>query len=711
MNNPIKGVPFNLRSKRVKPILQNEDAECGLACIAMVLNYYDYDIDLATLRRRYNVSNRGTNLAQLINVAHAHGLNSRPAKVKIEDLVRVRTPCILHWDMNHFVILSSITKSRVEIIDPSRGLRTLRKGELEDKYTGIVLELAPSPDFTPKRERQKISLLALTGDTRGILKTALQILGIAFALELVVLLLPFQMQIVMDHVLVTQDRAFLAWVTAGFLSVVIMQSVLTVLRSWMLGWFGANISAQWAANLASHLIRLPLGFYVKRDVGEIMSRFSSVQYIQTTLTGSFVEVLLSGITGTLSFIIICIYSWKLGIALLIGVSLYFALRLALYRRQAAANESQMAYMAKQQRLLIEVVRGAQTIKLANKEGERSARLAEETYAAAGQAMLSQRFGQLFGGLNQGIVGIQRVLLISFGALITIRGDFTVGMFIAFLGYADIFISRITMLTDKAFEFRLLGVHAERIADIALHPSEVTNGLGYNGDDFQASLQLRALGFKYGTDDPWILRNLNLSVAQGESVAIIGPSGCGKTTLVKLLVGLLEPTEGSISIGNIPIEKYGLSNYREMVGTVMQDDHLFAGSIAENISFFDPASSMERIAIAAKLAHVHDEIIAMTMGYESKVGDMGSSLSGGQRQRIILARALYRNPKVLVLDEATSHLDVALERMINATIQRERMTRIIIAHRPETIASADRVFDLGGNTAGMLKHGDIELRRT
>ncbi|WP_033480015.1 ATP-binding cassette domain-containing protein, partial [Xanthomonas phaseoli] len=216
---------------------------------------------------------------------------------------------------------------------------------------------------------------------------------------------------------------------------------------------------------------------------------------------------------------------------------------------------------------------------------------------------------------------------------------------------------------------------------------------YSGPEPAPEIHVKGLSFRYSDDDPWVIRNLDLRIEAGESVAIVGPSGCGKSTFAKLLLGLIEPTEGSIEVGGVDIRKYGLENYRAMVSAVMQDDQLFAGSLADNIAFFDPDSSIERIASAAQLAAIHDDIARMPMGYESLVGDIGSILSGGQRQRVILARALYRQPKILVLDEATSHLDSTRDQVVNAHIKAMKMTRIIIAHRQETIASADRRISL------------------
>ncbi|WPM84560.1 ATP-binding cassette domain-containing protein [Apirhabdus apintestini] len=279
------------------------------------------------------------------------------------------------------------------------------------------------------------------------------------------------------------------------------------------------------------------------------------------------------------------------------------------------------------------------------------------------------------------------------------GHFSAGMLIAFMSFADQFISRGSGLIDAMIDFKMLKLHGERLADIVLterekdgnHEKVIRNTALSN--EHAPRITIKDLSFRYAETEPLVLNNCSFEINSGESVAIIGPSGQGKTTLAKLLLGLLTPENGSIMIDGVDIQQLGLYQYRERIGCVMQDDILFAGSISDNICFFDAEPDQERIENVAKLAQIHDEIMRMPMGYQSLVGDMGSSLSGGQNQRVLLARALYRNPSILVLDEASSHLDVEKEMLINNAVRQMKITRIIIAHRPETIRSADRVIAL------------------
>jgi ATP-binding cassette subfamily B protein RaxB len=286
-------------------------------------------------------------------------------------------------------------------------------------------------------------------------------------------------------------------------------------------------------------------------------------------------------------------------------------------------------------------------------------------------------------------------VIWLGARRVLDGTFSVGLLLAFVAYKDQFLGRVSELINKGVDLTMLRVHSERLADIALTETE-PRGLVVNAGDtahLPAMIEARNVSFRYSENDPWILENVNFRVELGGSVAIIGPSGGGKTTLLKLLAGLLQPTKGEILVNGEPINRLGLENYRTMIGVVMQDDQLFAGSIAENICFFAEEPDQKRIEACAELAAVHSDIASMPMGYNTLIGDMGTALSGGQKQRVLLARALYRRPGILLLDEATSHLDVEREYAVNRALRSLRITRLVIAHRPETIRAADRVLAL------------------
>ncbi|UKE73691.1 peptidase domain-containing ABC transporter [Xanthomonas graminis pv. phlei] len=680
--------------KRLPMVMQTEAAECALACLTMIAGYHGHHVDLAGMRRRFSTSLKGATLSRVMHIANAVGFATRPLRAEMEYLRDAVVPCILHWNLNHFVVLSRVTKKGIEIHDPARGRVRMEMQEASKHFTGIALELIPTEDFETTRRPKPMPLRSLTGRVFGWKRAFLQIVGLALGIEVLGLTLPFQMQWVLDQVLVSSDRSLLVVMTVGFMLVIVIQSGLTLARAWILSWLGASLGAQWTNNLFSHLMKLPLEYFEKRHMGDVVSRFSSIHSIQSTLTGSFVEAMLDGVMGILALGILCLYSLPLT-GCVVGVfAIYILLRWVMYRTLWRTTEEQLVYGAKQQTVLMESVRGVQAIKLANKQSDRSARLANATYEMAERDMVVQRITLSFAVISQCLFGLLRASLIALGAYFTMQGRFSAGMVVAFVAYADQFSAKMGGLVDKLVELKMLRLHGERIADIALaDPERNALSVRSGSEAGRPNLSLKGVCFRYAEGEPLVLNGVDLDIEAGQSLCIVGASGCGKSTLAKLLLGLLEPSNGRIEINGIDILHHGLSEYRSLIGTVMQDDALFAGSIAENISFFDEAGRLEDIIAAAQLAHIHEEISAMPMGYESFVGDMGSSLSGGQKQRVLLARALYKKPRILVLDEATSHLDVDCERRINHEIERLDITRIIIAHRPDTIASADRIVVL------------------
>jgi ATP-binding cassette subfamily B protein RaxB len=678
-------------SRRLPMMLQTEATECGLACLAMIAHYHGHDVDLAGLRRRFSTSLKGATLRQVVAMAGQLHLTCRPLRLELEHLSQLHHPCLLHWDLNHFVVLKSVGRGGIIIHDPAQGIRWLSLKEVSPHFTGVALELSPSADFTPTKERQILHMRALTGRVRGLTSALVQILLLAFALEVLTLTTPFYLQWVIDQVLVSADYDLLTLLGLGFLGIAVISALLAAARSWMVTWLGAMLNVQWTSNLFSHLMRLPLDWFEKRHVGDVVSRFSSIQAIQRTLTTQFVGSLLDGAMSLITLVVMGFYNIWLTLLVTGLLLLYSLVRWAFFSPLRHANEEQIIRAARQQSELLESIRGSMPIKLANKQNERSIRYSNAAVATANSDISVQRLSISFTIGNQLTLGVGRVVLIWIAARLALDNQFSAGMAIAFIAYADQFTSRAIGMIDKWVDFSMLKLHAERVADIALTTPESVTNAQWDGPVPDTFLELDNVSFRYADGEPWILRNCSLRVEAGESVAIVGPSGCGKSTLAKIALGLLKPVKGEVRFGGVEITKLGINNYRQWVGAVMQDDQLFAGSIADNISFFDSIDTTEQIINAAHIAAIHADITAMPMGYESLVGDMGSSLSGGQKQRVILARAIYRRPHIFVLDEATSHLDATTESLINDQISKISMTKIIIAHRAETINQADRII--------------------
>lgn len=662
----------------------------------MIANHHGHRTDLPEFRRRFSVSLKGASLNRLMGIAQQLGFQTRALRLDLEHLGRLQTPCILHWNLDHFVVLAKVGRRSVTVLDPAFGERELDFDEVSRHFTGVALELTPGAEFQKQPAPPAIRLSQLTGPVRGLWRALAQILLLSVALQVFVLLAPFYMQWVVDQVLVSADRDLLTVLGLGFGLAVLLQVAIGLLRGWALVFLSTRLGLQWLGNVFAHALRLPLEFFEKRHLGDVVSRMGAVQAIQQTLTTSFIEALIDGLMAIATLAMMLLYSPRLALVTLVAVALYLGLRALTFRPLRATTEQELIAEAKQQTHLLESLRGMQSVKVAGQEAYRQGAYQNLMVDTVNQQLKLAKLGLGFSTASQAIFGIERIAVIWIGASLAMQNVFSVGMLIAYLAYKDQFAQRVASLIDKWIEFRMLRLHGERLADIVLTPPEPDAGsLVEQAPPASTRIEVQGLSFRYAEGEPWVLQDCSFTVEEGEAVAIVGASGCGKTTLVKLLLGLLPPTAGSIRIGGQEIHQLGLRNYRGIVGAVLQDDQLFAGSVAENIAFGDPELNFARVEAAARLAAVHEEIVAMPMGYHSLIGDMGTVLSGGQKQRVILARALYRRPKLLFLDEATSHLDVERERLVNEAVRRLKLTKLIIAHRPETIASADRVLVMHG----------------
>ncbi|MFA5625870.1 MAG: peptidase domain-containing ABC transporter [Thiohalomonadaceae bacterium] len=687
---------FGLRRK-LPLILQTEATECGLACIAMVAGFHGLRTDLATLRRIFLVSIKGSTLGQLMQLAHSLNLTTRPVKLKLEDLPQLRLPCVLHWNFNHFVVLKAVDRNTVTIHDPAFGLRKLSLDEVSDQFTGVALELWPNTAFKPVVFRQRVRLRDLWGHVTGLYRSLGQILLLAVSLEVFALVSPFFLQWVIDNVIVSGDRDLLTTLALGFGLLMLMQQGISTLRSWVIMHMSTTLNVQWRANVFSHLLRLPVDYFEKRHLGDVVSRFGSIDVIQKTLTTAFVEGILDGLMTVVTLTMMFIYSPLLAWIAVGAMVIYAVVRWIWYRPLRNATEEQIIHAAKQQSHFLETVRGVRSIKLFQRQEERRSTWLSLLVDQINADLRNQKL-QIFYRLINGILfGVERILVIWFGARLILDGNFTVGALMAFSAYKDQFDSRVSALIDKLVDLKMLQLHGERLADIVFTDPEVGTGphagLLHDGSELDASIELRGLRFRYADSEPWVLDGIDLKIEQGESVAIVGPSGCGKSTLISAMLGIRKPNEGEVLVGGVSVDQLGIDVLRGMVGTVLQDDVLFAGSIADNISFFDQRPDFALVEECVRLAFIHDDISAMPMAYNTLIGDMGTALSGGQKQRVLLARALYKQPRVLFLDEATSNLDISCEKQVNQAIKQLNVTRVIVAHRPETIISADRVIVL------------------
>ena len=680
--------------RRLPMILQTEAAECGIASLAMVAGYFGHNTDLTEIRRRYGVSLKGATLKDLMRVAEQLQMAARPIRVDLAELSLLKAPCILHWNLNHFVVMKSAGRGDVVIHDPSAGVRRMPLSEASKHFTGVALELTPTSGFKSTESPPRVKFSAILGHMVGVKRSLFQLLILALTIEVFAITSPLFMQWVVDHALLTANYDLLLTLIIGFTLLLLIRTSISAMRGWMLMGLGASLKVQARTNLFSHLINLPATYFATRHMGDVMSRFNSQDTILRAITTELLEVMLDGLMVSLTLFIMFLYSPTLASLVLAGVCLYGALRWLLYRPLRQASAEAIVWSARQKSHFLETLRGIQTIKLFNGQDNRRSHWLNLLVQTVNRQLTTQKLRLLFRTAKRLLFGGLLILVVGLGAQDVIANTLSIGMLLAFIAYQDQFVKRVTELINKFVDLQMLRLHAERLADIALTPPEPReSGVRRPRERRCVGIEVRDLYFRYSANDRWVLDGVEFRVEPGESVAVTGESGCGKTTLVKLLAGLLQPTKGEILVDGNPISRIGVETYRAMIGVVMQEDKLLAGSIQDNVSFFSETPDFKRVQACAKVAAIHDDIQDMPMAYETLIGDMGTTLSGGQKQRLLIARALYRQPSVLLLDEATSHLDLRREKWVSTAINGISVTRIIVAHRPQTIRSADRVIGL------------------
>ena len=686
---------LDLRWQRRVPVIhQTETAECGLACLAMICGHFGKNIDLIYLRRKFNLSARGATLAGINGIAEQLGMATRALSLELDELRVLKTPCILHWDFSHFVVLVSVKRNRYVLHDPARGIRYISREEMSRYFTGVALEVWPGSEFQSETLQTRISLRSLINSIYGIKRTLAKIFCLSVVIEAINLLMPVGTQLVMDHAIPAGDRGLLTLISAALMFFILLKAATSTLRAWSSLVMSTLINVQWQSGLFDHLLRLPLAFFERRKLGDIQSRFDSLDTLRATFTTSVIGFIMDSIMVVGVFVMMLLYGGYLTWIVLCFTTIYIFIRLVTYGNYRQISEECLVREARAASYFMETLYGIATVKIQGMVGIRGAHWLNMKIDAINSGIKLTRMDLLFGGINTFVTACDQIVILWLGAGLVIDNQMTIGMFVAFSSFRGQFSERVASLTSFLLQLRIMSLHNERIADIALHEKEEKKPeieiVAHMGP---ISLETNSLSYRYDSQSAPIFSALSLSVAPGESVAITGASGAGKTTLMKVLCGLFEPDSGRVLINGIDIRQIGINNYHRMIACVMQDDRLFSGSIRENICGFAEEMDEEWMVECARASHIHDVIMNMPMGYETLIGELGEGLSGGQKQRIFIARALYRKPGILFMDEATSALDSESEHFVNVAIKNMNITRVIIAHRETTLRTVDRVISI------------------
>jgi ATP-binding cassette subfamily B protein RaxB len=682
--------------KAVVPlILQSEAAECGLACGAMIAGYYGHNVSLVQLRSQLSISLKGVDLKGLMYCADSLNFNTRPIRIEMEELSQLKLPAVVHFDFQHFVVLTKVTGKYLYVNDPALGECRFGHSEFSERFTGIALEFFPNEGFKSKKKKTELPLFKLFENHSGIKRLLTQIFCLSMFLQVFVLLLPYFSQIVIDKVLVSHDVDFLTVLGCTFLLLGIFKGINLWLRGSVIIYLSSNLSVQLMSQMFRRLLGLHPAFFEKRHIGDIQSRFSSLSHLQETMTTELIAAIVDGLMAIATVIVMYIYSPLLATVTMSAIAIYAIFRRLTYNQLRKALEEQLTSKAKTDSIFLESIRGIIPIKNHAIEPKRVSIWLNSFVRSVNADVKTNKLQLSYTVLFESVSYMELIILVWIAVYAILANEFSVGMLLAFLTFRQNLVMQAQSLIEKWFELRLLDVHLTRVSDIVLSkPEDNYEGIGINNELADlGDIKLTNVDFKYADNEQWVLKNINLHIKSKECVAIVGKSGAGKSTLLKVMLGLLTPQNGEVKLNDIDISKIGLKNYRRIIAVVMQDDSLFSGSIRDNVTMFDPAPDEVLLIKCIKSAYMTQDINEMPMGLYSLVGDMGSSLSGGQKQRLLIARALYKQPDIVFFDESTCHLDAIAERKINRAIKKMGITRIMIAHREETILLADRVIDI------------------
>ena len=675
-------------------IFQAEANECGLACLAMIVSYFGRDTDIRSIRESSNLPAFGSSLKHLTRAAAAAGLKARSLKLDIGDIKRLSTPAILHWDLDHFVVLKKCGSGGVVVHDPAVGVRKYPFDELDGHFTGIAVEFSPAGGAVGDAPARRLRLRDLMRFSRGTARGMTLILLLSALVQVCSLLSPFYLQLVIDQGLARGDMDLVLAVALLFGLLMLARIALGHVRSLVTMQFSTRLGFEMVSGLFEHLLNLPLRFFERREMGDLVSRFSSVEKISALISQDMITVLVDGLLSILSLILLYVYSPLLATVCLTFVIVAMLLKLGSLPGEKLRRQESIVRAAKSESRLMENIRWASVIKNYAIEEQRSADWQNHYVNSANAGYQLGTFQLWFGSSQALLFGIEQILIIFIGAGLIAGGNLTIGQLMGFIFLKQHFSSSVLAMFPKLAELRLMQLDLERIADIALEEAEESGAMARSPSRaFSGKVRGEGLCFRYSNDERPIFEALDFAVEPGETLVVTGPSGCGKSTLLKLLAGLENPAAGSLYFDEIPLSGLGLSALRSATAAVLHSDGLLAGDIAFNINLEDEPHNHERLEDACRRACILDEILALPLGFNTRVGELGNSLSAGQVQRVLLARALYKRPRLILLDESLACLSDAVAQRILGNIGGLRIAIVLVTHNPALARLGTRQISL------------------
>jgi subfamily B ATP-binding cassette protein HlyB/CyaB len=668
------------------------DLDTGAICLVVLARFHNIAASVEQLRYQLSSSVQLLSQSELLLAARKLGLKSKLVQTTISRLDRTPLPAIAADRDGSFFIIAKIDNGKALIQDPCcNGPEVISLEHLETRWAGGLMLMRSESGVLGETSRFDFTwfIPAIVKYRRLLGETVL----VSFVLQLFALVTPLFFQVVMDKVLVHHGLTTLDVIASGLLAVMIFESALSSLRSYIFAHTASRIDVELGSRLFQHLINLPLVYFQARRVGDSIARVRELENIRSFLTGNAVTLLLDVLFSVVFVVVMFYYSGWLTLIVLLSLPLYILVSLFITPVLRSRLQDSFARGAENQAFLVEVVNGIDTVKSMAVEPQVMRKWDNQLAAYVAAGFKTQNLSTV---ANESVSLIGKLVTVAtlwLGAQLVIGGQLSVGELIAFNMLAGRVSQPIMRMAQLWTSFQQTGVSVQRLGDILNTPTELAKGTRSTLPALKGQIEFDQVHFRYRTDGSEVLRGVSLRIDAGEVIGVVGRSGSGKSTLTRLLQRLYVPERGRVLVDGMDLALADVSSLRRQIGVVLQDSMLFNRSIRENIALTDPAAPLESVIDAAQMAGAHEFILELPEGYDTVVGEHGASLSGGQRQRVAIARALIGNPRILIFDEATSALDYESERIIQQNMQTICRGRsvIIIAHRLSAVREANRIL--------------------
>jgi len=690
----LQGLIRGIYRKRVPVLLQMSIVECGAACLAMILRYYGRKASISEISEHVGIGRDGMSALGIVKAARDYGLRVRAISLKENDLRFVTLPAIVHWQFNHFLIVERWSPTSVDVVDPAVGYRRMTAAEFDEGFTGVVIMLEPGVQFVRHTSTPEITLATYAIEyLKRAPITLVQIIAASLLLQGFGLVFPLLTELVVNQVIPNKVTDVLPLLGAGIIVIVVAQLITMLLRAGLLVYLQTRIDTRIMPAFFEHMLTLPPSFFQKRASGDILTRIESNTIVRDIISNQLVSTFLDGSLVIFYLVILFTQSYTFGVLVLIIALFQAVVLLFTNRPMHNLNRRELEATGKTQGYVAEALAGITTLKAAGAEQRAFARWSNLFFDQLNTTIRQNYLSSTIRSFLTTLSTLAPLVLLWIGTMQVINDTMSLGTMLALNALATAFLTPVASLVSGGQQLQVVHAHLERIADILGAQPEQDVQRVQDPPHLTGRISLEHVSFRYDGNSPYVLKDISLHVEPAQKIAIVGRTGSGKSTLGQLLLGLCIPTEGEILYDGIPLRFLNYQAVRSQFGVVMQNSALFSGSIRENIAFNVPDIGLERVAKAAQIAAVHDDIMQMPMGYETFVSEGGSVLSGGQRQRIAIARAVASAPAIMLFDEATSALDVITEQKVEQNLRRLGCTQIIIAHRLSTVRNADRILVL------------------